>query len=156
MTPGIEDAGPLLFRLVRFWSRRWAGHASVELTGEMRHVQHILVVEAVDTAGAEATVADVAEHLGLDHSGASRMVRDAATAGYLVREVAASDRRRASLQLTATGRELLNGSHRWQRAAFAELTAEWSDEDRVRFAGYILRIAGRVGVDGPEGASPLG
>jgi hypothetical protein len=51
------DGGPALFHLVRFWSRRWAGRASEELTGELRHVQHILVVEAVHTntrAGGQA------------------------------------------------------------------------------------------------------
>ncbi|MFD1047999.1 MarR family winged helix-turn-helix transcriptional regulator, partial [Kibdelosporangium lantanae] len=99
------EAGPALFRLVRFWSRRWVTRTSEELTGEMRHVQHILVVEAVDSAANQVvTVATVANHLGLDHSGASRMVSEATKAGYLTRTTSDQDRRQASLHLTDTGR----------------------------------------------------
>ena len=144
MAANLDDAGPALFRLVRYWSRRWITRTSTELTGEMRHVQHILAVEAVHTGaarGEEVTVATIAHHLGLDHSGASRMVRDATAAGYLSKDTSAEDRRRASLQLTETGQELLAGSHQWQRHTFAELTATWSAADRQRFAGYLLRVA---------------
>jgi hypothetical protein len=38
------DGGPALFRMVRFRSRRRTMRASDELTGQMRHVQHSLVV----------------------------------------------------------------------------------------------------------------
>ncbi|MGK8558250.1 MarR family transcriptional regulator [Nocardia gipuzkoensis] len=65
-------------------------------------MQHIQVVEAVAAAlrsGAEATVTDVAEQLGLDHSGASRMVRNAVAAGYLARGDSAHDRRRFAVYL---------------------------------------------------------
>ncbi|MGJ6969153.1 MarR family winged helix-turn-helix transcriptional regulator [Streptosporangium sp. G11] len=152
-----SDGGPTLFRLVRFWSRRWAGRASEELTGESRHVQHILVVEAVaanaylagaaPVAGAHeaVTVGTVAHQLGLDHSGASRMVRDAVEAGYLARATSEHDRRRASLRLTESGQELLAGARQWQRQAFEELTASWAEHDRRRFAGYLQRLADDVG-----------
>jgi DNA-binding MarR family transcriptional regulator len=140
------EGGPALFRLVRFWSRRWALRTSEELTGRMRHVQHILVVEAVDAAGPdEATVGVVAHQLGLDHSGASRMVRDAVAAGYLVREESERDRRRVLLRTTPSGRDLLEGSRRWQREVFDELTATWDRRDRRRFAGYLRRLAEEIG-----------
>lgn len=146
--PGA-DGGPALFRLVRYWSRRWSAQASHELTGEMRNVAHILAVEAVRSAEGDAggaTVATVAHQLGVDHSGASRIVRDAVAAGYLVRAVSPEDRRRAALRLTGEGRALLAGARDWQRAAFADLTAAWSDADRARFAGYLRRLAGELGV----------
>ncbi|WP_031170566.1 MarR family winged helix-turn-helix transcriptional regulator [Streptosporangium roseum] len=151
------DGGPTLFRLVRFWSRRWAGQASEELTGELRHVQHIMVIEAVATnthpagaapvAGAHeaVTVGTVAHRLGLDHSGASRMVRDAVEAGYLVRATSERDRRRAALRLTESGQELLAGARQWQRQAFEELTASWAERDRRQFASYLQRLADDVG-----------
>lgn len=140
-----EDGGPALFRLVRFWSRRWAGRASVELTGEQRQVQHILVVEAVRTNPGEATVGTVAHQLGLDHSGASRMVKDAVDAGHLVRATSEHDRRRAALRLTESGHALLEGSRQWQRTAFEELTASWAEHDRRQFAGYLRRLANEIG-----------
>jgi DNA-binding MarR family transcriptional regulator len=142
------DDGPALFRLVRFWSRRWAGRASEELTGESRHVQHILVVEAADTSADEGeppTVGTVAHQLGLDHSGASRMVKDAVEAGYLARDTSARDRRRASLRLTESGHALLAGSRQWQREAFEELTAGWEAADRRQFGAYLRRLADEVG-----------
>jgi DNA-binding MarR family transcriptional regulator len=146
--PPAADGGPALFRLVRFWSRRWTGRAAEELTGEPRHVQHILAVEAVEAVRttAEANVGTVAHQLGLDHSGASRMVRDAVAAGYLVRAASAHDRRSASLRLTDEGRTLLAGSREWQRRAFAELTSGWEEEDRARLAGYLERLAREQGV----------
>lgn len=143
------DGGPALFRLVRFWSRRWINSASEEQTGETRHVQHILAVEAVDTgndATEEATVGTVAHQLGLDHSGASRIVKDATKAGYLARASSEYDRRRASLQLTAHGENLLAGSRQWQRRAFDELTVGWDDYDRRQFASYLKRLADELGV----------
>lgn len=140
-----EAGGPALFRLVRFWSRRWAGRASAELTGEARHVQHILVVEAVRTHPDEATVGTVAHQLGLDHSGASRMVKDAVAAGYLARDTSRQDRRRARLELTESGHALLAGSRQWQRQVFDELTASWDEDDRLRFAGYLRRLADDLG-----------
>lgn len=147
--PAAADGGPALFRLVRFWSRRWTMRASEELTGQMRHVQHILVAEAVDTTGnrpEEATISTVAHQLGLDHSGASRMVRDAVAAGYLTRVRSERDRRRACLQLTPNGHDLLTGSHRWQRRVFDELTITWHQPDRQQFAAYLQRLVDELGV----------
>lgn len=143
------EAGPALFRLVRFWSRRWVTRTSEELTGEMRHVQHILVVEAVDSAKNQlVTVATVANHLGLDHSGASRMVSEATKAGYLTRATSDQDRRQASLHLTDQGHELLAGSHDWQRRKFEELTETWTPTDRRRLATYLVRLANET-IDNP-------
>lgn len=143
------DGGPALFRLVRYWSRRWA-------KGPDSAVTHILVVEAVQgggeaavgavQGGGEATVGTVARQLGLDQSGASRMVRDAVDAGYLARAAPSHDRRQVVLRLTPEGETLLEASRQWQRATFDDLTATWSASDRHRFAGYLQRLADDLGV----------
>jgi DNA-binding MarR family transcriptional regulator len=139
--PGTRaDGGPALFALVRFWSRRWINRTSADLPDDLRHAQYIQVVEAVATTEAEATITSVAHQLGIDHSGASRMVRDATAAGYLSRSESEYDRRRTSLLLTASGERLLADARAWQRTVFAELTAGWNEEDRGRFAGYLQRI----------------
>lgn len=141
------DGGPALFRLVRFWSRRWTTRASEELTGELRHVQHIQAVEAVHTAAqsGEATVNGIAHQLGLDHSGASRMVRDAAAAGYLVRTESEKDKRRTVVRLTGQGEQLLTDAHDWQRKVFDDLTKNWEEQDKVQLARYLRRLAGELG-----------
>jgi DNA-binding MarR family transcriptional regulator len=139
--------GAALFRLVRYWSRRWilqaTAHVTKDVTGEQRRVQDILVLDAVAAAARrdpEVAVADVAHQLGIDRSGASRFVTAAVDHGYLERRPSASDARRAVLTLTSAGRELLAGSHAWQEEAFARLTAGWDPEDAARFAGYLQRL----------------
>ncbi|MGY1944649.1 MarR family winged helix-turn-helix transcriptional regulator [Nocardia asiatica] len=142
------DGGPALFRLVRFWSRRWVNQAltgvPAESAGDQRQVQYVQVIEAVAAAlhtAEEATVTTVATQLGLDHSGASRMVRDAVAAGYLARAESAHDRRRVVLRLTDAGHQLLTASRDWQRRCFDHLTATWDEPDRRRFAAYLQRLA---------------
>lgn len=47
---GLTGGGPALFRLVRFWSRRWTADAARHGTGDAAHVGHVLVLEAIDAA----------------------------------------------------------------------------------------------------------
>ncbi len=136
--------GPALFRLVRFWSRRWAVRAAGDLTGEQRRVQDIQVLEAVHAAGTEVSVADVAHQLGIDRSGASRFVADAVEHGYLRRTAAPSDARRALLSITPAGRELLDAAHAWQDRVFGELTADWPAAEAEAFARHLRRLAGEL------------
>lgn len=138
-----DDGGPALFRLVRFWSRRWARGIAADGPSLPQHVLVLDAVQALD--GGEATVGDVAHQLGLDHSGASRMAAATADAGYLRRGRARADARRRVLTLTTAGEELLRSSRDWQRSTFAELTSSWSEKDRARFAGYLERLAREVG-----------
>ena len=148
-----DGGGPALFRLVRFWSRRWARGVAADGGEDAAHVAHVLTVNAIDSCIAAAqggddggvTVGEVAHRLGLDQSGASRMVAAAVDAGYVERGRAASDARRAVLRLTRAGRGLIESSQRWQQSMFEELTAEWDERDRERFAGYLRRLATQVG-----------
>lgn len=145
-----SDGGPALFRLVRFWSRRWARGVAVGISDQASLPQHVLTLDAISTSARNnhddgATVGDVARLLGLDHSGASRMVAAANASGYVARTRAASDGRRRVLNLTAAGRELIDASKEWQRETFDELTAHWSERDRAQFATYLQRLATEIG-----------
>lgn len=142
---GAGEGGPALFRLVRFWSRRWARGVLSDFAEDASLVQHVLTVDAVSCSGSGVTVNEVARQLGLDHSGASRMVAAAAAKGFVERTRAASDARRSVLRLTDEGHALLEASHRWQRQTFLELTAAWGEEEREQFAGYLRRLATEVG-----------
>src|SRR5437763_768335 len=90
----LAGAGPALFR-----PRRWATASAGPATGDAPLVQDILVLEAVDAAArhGEVSVTDVAHQLGLDRSGASRMVGAAVDHGHLTRTPSADDARRATL-----------------------------------------------------------
>jgi DNA-binding MarR family transcriptional regulator len=140
----LDGAGPALFRLVRFWSRRWATRVAGDGDGPERGLQDIAVLDAVETAAhrdAEVAVADVAHQLGLDHSGASRFVAAAVERGYLHRTASAHDSRRAVLTVTQEGRRLLDASHLWQDDVYTRLVADWAPDDAARLAQYLRRLA---------------
>jgi DNA-binding MarR family transcriptional regulator len=141
--PEIAAGGPALFRLVRFWSRRWAVEAGRAPTGDVADVGNILVLEAIDAALAHgsAAIADVAMELGLDRSNASRMLATAVSAGLVSKTIAASDARRTELHLTAEGRSKLTAARAWQGNAFLQMTAGWPSRDARRFAAYLQRLA---------------
>jgi DNA-binding MarR family transcriptional regulator len=142
----IAGAGPALFGLVRFWSRRWVTGAIDNLPQERARVQDVLVLESIDAVSSrgEVSVSDVAQELGIDHSGASRMVAEAAAHGLIVRSVSAGDARKATLSVTETGADLLTEAHAWQQETFERLVSRWSVEDATKLATYLRRLAGEV------------
>ncbi|GAA4859082.1 MarR family winged helix-turn-helix transcriptional regulator [Kitasatospora terrestris] len=87
----------------------------------------------------EVTVGAVADHLGVDPSVASRMVSDCIASGYLVRAASQQDGRRTVLHLAPGGEELMDRFLRHQRAAFDQITADWSDRERLDFARLMLK-----------------
>jgi DNA-binding MarR family transcriptional regulator len=138
---GLVGAGPALFRLVRFWSRRWAGLAADAAASA--HALDIVVLEAIDAASRSGPVAigDVADQLGLDRSGASRMVAAVAARGLVGKVNATDDARRAVLAITPQGRELLHAARAWQDQVFRDLVAAWNPDDASRFATSLIRLA---------------
>ncbi|MCA1645593.1 MAG: MarR family transcriptional regulator, partial [Chloroflexi bacterium] len=117
-TVRLDGAGPALFRLVRFWSRRWATQAADAAATD--RALDIVVLEAIDAASSAGPVAisQVADQLGLDHSGASRMVAAAARRGLVTKLSSADDARRVVLAITQPGRELLTAARAWQDHVF--------------------------------------
>ncbi len=128
-TPG---PGQILFGFVRHWSRRsTAGDGSVAERGRL-----VLATEAVAAlVGREepATVNAVADEIGIDQSGASRLIKSAVDAGYLTMRTAPSDGRRREAAVTPIGRNALRHAHEWQERMFDELTAGWSQQRRDDF-----------------------
>jgi DNA-binding MarR family transcriptional regulator len=102
----------------------------------------VLVIDAVDAAHrrGSTSIADVARQLGIDRSGASRMVRDAAARGHVRKGRAPDDARRTTLELTRAGRALHAAAHAWQEQAFAQLVDTWHPDDAARFATYLRRL----------------
>ena len=138
----IADGGPALFRLVRFWSRRWVAGAAGDSDGDAR-LGHVLVLEAIDAAlsNGSAAIGDVAIELGLDRSNASRMLAAAVDAGLVSKTVSPHDARRTQLRATASGRALLATARAWQQETFSQLVADWQAQDARRFAAYLRRLA---------------
>ncbi|GAA1950990.1 MarR family winged helix-turn-helix transcriptional regulator [Amycolatopsis minnesotensis] len=154
-TRTMPGAGAALFRLVRFWTRRWAPVVASGIRGHDENVQNVYVVEAIASAGdarSEVTVADIAHQIGIDRSVASRMIAVAVAAGYVRRDTSGSDARRANLALTPSGEQFLADSHAFQQRTFESLVAHWPADDRRRFAGYLRRLAKEV-IDEPQPSS---
>ncbi|QHY96683.1 MarR family protein [Streptomyces sp. S4.7] len=90
-------------------------------------------VHALNLRATPATVNAIAQEVGIDQSGASRLIKSATAAGYLVMAASATDGRRREASLTSAGQMMLDQAHRWQEDVFAELTENWSDQKRRDF-----------------------
>ena len=139
--PARTGGGPgqTLFRLVRFWSRRWTGAGQAV---ELEHARDVMVTEAVASLSQRdgATVNAVANELGIDQSGASRFIAQAVERGYLVKAASAEDARQRVLLVSPAGEALLDAAHAWQEGVFAELTASWPAGDVRQLHTYLERI----------------
>lgn len=106
----------------------------------------MLVAEAVGSLterGEAATVNSIAHTIGIDQSGASRLVKSATAAGYLAMEASASDGRRRELSLTPAGNSMLDQAHRWQEEIFSQLSAGWPESRRREFQKAMTDLMDR-------------
>lgn len=134
--------GQLLFSFVRHWSRRAvAGDGSIAEQGRL-----VLVTEAVNSLvarGEPATVNAVAHELGVDQSGASRLITSAADTGYVTATKGSADGRRREISVTTAGYAALQQAHAWQEEIFAELTADWTQQRRDDFQSAMADLITR-------------
>ncbi|MEH3077650.1 MAG: MarR family winged helix-turn-helix transcriptional regulator [Quadrisphaera sp.] len=143
--PAVHEAGTgqLLFQFVRHWSRRSdATGGGGEHAEQGRLVVVSEAVHALQRRGAPVTVNAVSHELGIDQSGASRLVKDAVQAGYVAVSTASHDGRRRLVSLTPAGSTLLQQAHRWQEEVFARMTAGWSDQRRRDFHQSMADLLG--------------
>jgi DNA-binding MarR family transcriptional regulator len=139
----MTDQGPgqVLFHFVRHWSRRPAAADTGDEQGRL-----VLVCEAVHALGLRGTpptVNAIAHEIGIDQSGASRMIKSATAADYLVMAASPADRRRREASLTPAGRSMLDQAHRWQEEVFVQLTTGWSEKKRHDFQQAMTNLMDR-------------
>jgi DNA-binding MarR family transcriptional regulator len=137
-----QGPGQLLFSFVRHWSRRGAAGDAV-IAEQGRLVQVTEAVNALVDRDEPATVNAVAHELGIDQSGASRLVKSAADAGYLTMAKGASDGRRREVSITAAGQAALEHAHGWQEQVFDDLTAGWTRQRRDDFQRAMADLIAR-------------
>lgn len=134
--------GQLLFGFVRHWSRRSAaGDGAVVEQGRL-----VLATEAVAALvhrAETATVNAVAEEIGFDQSGASRLIKRAVDAGYLTLTATPTDGRRREVVVTPSGYAVLRQAHAWQEWVFEELAAGWSQQRRDDFQTAMADLMAR-------------
>lgn len=134
--------GQVLFAFVRHWSRRSPdGDPAVAEHGRL-----VLVTEAVHALtqrGIAATVSTVAREIGIDQSGASRLVKVATEAGYVTVQASEADGRIRQATVTPSGHALLEHAHEWQERVFDELTQGWGEQRRRGFQEAMSELMHR-------------
>ncbi|MBO0867162.1 MAG: winged helix-turn-helix transcriptional regulator [Micromonosporaceae bacterium] len=137
-----KGPGQVLFGFVRHWSRRSSpGDYAAAEQGRL-----VLVTESVHALmerGIAATVNAVAHEIGIDQSGASRMIKSATEAGYLSMRASRTDARCREAALTSAGRSMLKQAHHWQEQVFDQLTVGWSDRRRDDFQRAMADLVDR-------------
>ncbi|MFF0728632.1 MarR family winged helix-turn-helix transcriptional regulator [Streptomyces sp. NPDC004134] len=137
-----QGPGQVLFGFVRHWSRRATAGAGGE-AGQGRLVHVTEAVHALAERGLPATVNAVADEIGIDQSGASRLIKSATAAGYLTLRASGADGRRRQAWLTPGGRSMLESAHRWQEDVFDRLTEGWSEQRRHDFRKAMTDLLDR-------------
>ncbi|MGK9149245.1 MarR family transcriptional regulator [Plantibacter flavus] len=85
-------------------------------------------------------ISALAEAIGVDQPRASRLVAEATKRGEVARAVDPNDGRRSVVQLTASGRSVLQEAHRGRRDAVTTALADFSEEEAAQFAAYLTRF----------------
>ncbi len=152
----LERMDHALLRLRRMWDAP-AGvpHEGVIVEGSTLLVC-LAIAEHQEGAGQERArghevgVVEVADHLGVTQSTASRLVTRAVAAGMVGRTRSPADPRRAALTLTAAGRRLVTASREFRSAYLAALLADWNAADVATLASLLDRFATAVAVATPR------
>ena len=133
-TPTIDA----IRRFNRFYTRR-IGVLDEHLAGSRFSLAEArLLYELVHREGAAA--ADLARDLGLDPGYLSRVLRGLETAGLVSREPSPNDGRRATIALTAAGREAFGPLERQSRDAVAAMLAPLGMHDRTRLLTAMTTV----------------
>ena len=132
-TTAVEDLVISLYRL-GLVQREIARHALAELG-----TQGFTALAIVHREG-PVRVSDVAEHLRIDLSVASRQVAALVTAGYAEREADPDDRRSYRISATERGTRVLRESHRRMVQTFERPLASWPEDDIVALAAGLDRL----------------
>jgi DNA-binding MarR family transcriptional regulator len=131
--PLLDQIGPALSRLRR------------RTPASSRDVSRNLVLNVVADAPGEMTVGGLAAEMGVAQPVASRTIAACIADGLLRRAASQADGRRTVLELTERGEAERNRFATDQRAAFEDITAGWSPEERTQFARLLVRYAADAG-----------
>jgi DNA-binding MarR family transcriptional regulator len=137
----LAGIGATLSRLYRLWDRRqMQALPPVDATMSRKDLNRAMAVELVQDGmekGHEITIGAMAGKLDVDPSAASRIVSDAIQAGHLRRVPSQRDARRALLEPTPAGRDLLTRFRKHQRAVFERITRDWDPHKRDELARLL-------------------
>src|SRR5512135_370422 len=117
----ILEVVPVVMRTIRAELRR---HRTADLS-----VPQFRTLAFIDR-NVDASLSDVAEHIGLTLPSLSKIVDGLVTRKLVTRQTAPEDRRRMTLALTARGQTALQASREATRACLAEDLAALTEHER--------------------------
>jgi DNA-binding MarR family transcriptional regulator len=98
-------------------------------------------LESLNDPAEPVTVKDVAAALNLEHSTASRLLADAEAEGLVTRSPHQTDRRRTVVQLSETGRAVVEQSATIRGWVMDAFLAEWTATELSTFADLVERFS---------------
>lgn len=150
----IERIDDALGRIRRSMARQSLGRRVLSELGAdidpaLVEVLHAVAASEADAPGA-ASIGTVAQEMGVDPSQASRLVREAVAAGFVMRVASTADARRSVLRLSESGASLMNGARNHKRALLLEHFRDWPEQDLEAFARLLTRFASIARPTGPR------
>lgn len=139
----VTQLGHALMGLRRSMARPPVTELPVPGLGRRVDLAKVLACVALRELGTDqptVAVKDLAGHLQLDHSTASRLMGEAAVEGLVVRTADDQDRRRTMVSLTETGERVADGATAAQNAFFSLLLSDWPDADVAELARLLERL----------------
>lgn len=128
--------------------------AAARIAHELSWPRSGITVLHLLTACGPTSLTDIAAHLRVDLSVASRQVSTLADGGYVVRTVDADDRRVRTIELTDAGRELAAEASRQYTAVIDRAFAAWSTHDLVEATRTVDRLVDAISADTAHRRSP--
>ncbi|MGN7800461.1 MarR family winged helix-turn-helix transcriptional regulator [Leifsonia sp. 22587] len=108
--------------------------------GRIARVRMLEALEAADAEGRSLSVSGIAAAIGVDQPRASRLVQEGVERGLVRRIPDPSDARRALIQLTTSGRALLEELRTHRRSSVETALAAFTPEEARTFAELFDRF----------------
>jgi DNA-binding MarR family transcriptional regulator len=86
------------------------------------------------------SVSEIAEMIGVDQPRASRLVNESAEHGLVTRRADEKDARRSVVELTASGRAMLETANAKRRSAVTDAVAGFTPQETATFADLLTRF----------------
>lgn len=148
-TEGIARISTAMGRMRTLIRRRIIGRLALQNVAPMLDISDLdalgLVPGQPGSKGpdpsAEVSVGDIARRLRIDPSRASRLVAELVRQGFLIREVAQEDARRAVLRRTKSGDRIFAEIQRVKHELIREVVSDWAEPRLTAFAEDFDRFA---------------
>ncbi len=91
-------------------------------------------------AGDGLSVSDIADAIGVDQPRASRLVNESVEHGFVRRTPDPVDGRRSVIELSGTGRRMLQAAHENRRFAVTQAVSGFTEKEIETFARLLARF----------------